>query len=87
MKFSIYVQSRNTEFAYRIGINRMTINIYNVFFAIDIFFESFSHISESHYAVPHCIIVLILVVNSCNVYLYISIYILTLYIPIDCSRI
>lgn len=76
MKFSIYVQSHNTEFAYRIGINRMIINIYNVFSAIDIFFESFSHISESHYAVLHCIIVLVLVVNSCNVYyIYKYIYI------------
>lgn len=71
MKFSIYVQSHNIEFAYRIDINRMTINIYNVFSAIDIFFESPSYISESHYVIPYCIIVLVLVVNSYNVYFYI----------------
>lgn len=73
------VQPRNTEFAYRSSINRMTLNINNALSAIDIFSESSPTIKRLLYVIIKVIYFIVVLVVIVMFILYVYTYILLVY--------
>lgn len=73
------VQPRNTEFAYRSSINRMTLNINNALSTIDIFSEPSSTIKKLLYVIIKVIYFILVLIVIVMFILYVYTYILLVY--------